>query len=412
MSWRRLPPVRSPISPRALFAGAAAACALRPDDRKAVVAALCQRHGASDALLTDSGTSALILALRALVPDGGAVAFPGYACIDLTTAAIGAGVRVRIYDLDPMTLSPDMESVRRTIERGVDAIVVAHLFGYPADVVGVQEIAAAHGIPVIEDAAQGAGGSLRGRTLGSLADMSVLSFGRGKGTTAGSGGALLVKTPALAEWAQQTRLAFGTNPRGGREVISLAAQWLLTHPMLYGVPASIPALRLGEMVYHAPHKPRAMTDAAAAILPSAFRMDANEVGARRERANELLSRMKVSVRMSPVQSVAGGEPGYLRFAVLDSAGNASPCPELGAVRGYPLTLEQHVPLRPILAPNESAGTGATELRDRLFTLPTHSRVLHGDLGRLSAWLATLGEDSLNRVARVNPLPAQAIGGVR
>ena len=71
------------------------------------VAALRARYAATDVVLTDSGTSALILALQALVPAGGTVAYPAYACIDLTAAALGAGMRVRLYDLDPATLSPD-----------------------------------------------------------------------------------------------------------------------------------------------------------------------------------------------------------------------------------------------------------------------------------------------------------------
>jgi len=358
----------------------------RSDRQRTVVAALCQRYSAADALLTDSGTSALILALRRILPPGGTVAFPGYCCIDLTTAALGAGMRVRLYDIEPSTLSPDLDSVRKVVARGVDAIVVAHLYGYPADVLGVEEIAAEHGIPVIEDAAQGAGGTLRGGLLGTFGDVAILSFGRGKGMTTGSGGAVLVRTPEHVRWTKRMLAQLGVGSGGGREVMTLAAQSLLGHPSMYRFPASIPALRLGEMVYHPPTEPRPMAAAAAAILGSALEMDEREVQYRRTRANEMLSLIAESHPVVPVRPIVGGESGFLRLAFLDTGSRRLPHFTLGVLRGYPMTLEQHPQLQPMLLPGERAGKGSEALRDRLFTLPTHSRVNRSDLTRLAKWL--------------------------
>jgi hypothetical protein len=344
------------------------------------------RYGACDALLTDSGTSALILALRAIVPPGGTIAYPGYSCIDLTAAAVGAGIRVRLYDLDPITLSPDLDSVKKAIDRGVNAIVVAHLYGYPADVGAVQDLARQHGIPVIEDSAQGAGGTLRGMRLGSIGDISILSFGRGKGATTGSGGAILVRTPALGGWVRRIRDQLGTGRRGGRELAALAAQWLLSRPLLYRLPASVPALKLGEMVYHPPRRPRAMAASAAAMLASVLRMDDAEIEVRRARAGKLLSEINGSGRLVPIRAVAGGSSGFLRLPVTDMIGDLTARAPLGVLRGYPLTLDQHEQLQPMLAPGERAGKGSVQLRDRLFTLPTHSRVAARDQARLQDWL--------------------------
>jgi len=387
VSWRWQPPVLSPVSPRSLLSGVAAACGFTPPDDESLITTLRERYDASEVVLTDSGTSALVLALRAVAPSGGTVAYPGYACIDLTAAAVRAGVQIRLYDLDPRTLSPDLDSLRGVISRGVDAIVVAHLYGYPADVSAVRDLATVHGIPVIEDSAQGAGGTLRGTRLGALADISILSFGRGKGTTAGAGGAVFVRTPALAEWARNTRGTLGAATRGGRQIAGLAAQWLLAHPSLYRLPASIPGLRLGEMVYHPARPPRAIAAAAAAILPAALELDDQEVACRRAHAMDLLSRMNGSARLDPIRAVAGGESGYLRLALIDRAGDATPRPSLGALRGYPLTVEQHEPLTPNLVAGEKAGKGSVFLRDRLFTVPTHSRVGHEDLARILDWLS-------------------------
>lgn len=385
MIFRQVPPVFSPVSAGALRAGAKAALGLGTRREAALIDALCAAYHVNGAILTDSGTSALVLALRAVCKPGGTVAYPAYACIDLTTAALAAGLRVRLYDLDPETLSPDLDSVRAVIGRGVDAIVVAHLFGYAADILAVERVAAESGIPVIEDAAQNAGATLHGRRLGGIAKLSTLSFGRGKGTTAGSGGAVLVRGSDLENWASDAREQLGAPRTGGREVLSLAAQRILSQPFLYRLPSSIPALKLGEMVYHPPTEPAAMSDTAAAMLPGALALDAAEVSVRRERA-ALLSAARHGSRFSLVRGVPGSVPGYLRLAMVDTAGNARLPRSLGVMRGYPLTLEDHVQLRNNLAPMERAGSGAAWLRDKLFTLPTHSRASTRDLGQLLAWL--------------------------
>lgn len=387
MTWRWQPPVLSPVSSRALVSGMSAAIGIQSGHHETVVAALCRRYSAADALLTDTGTSALILTLRRIVPPGGTVAFPGYGCIDLTSAALGAEIRVRLYDLDPSTLSPDLDSVRKVVARGVDAIVVTHLYGYPADILGVQAIAESHGLRVIEDAAQGAGGTLHGNLLGAFGEVATLSFGRGKGMTSGSGGAVLVRTPELAEWISMTHTELGAGSAGVLKVMALAAQSVLAHPSVYRIPASIPALKLGAMVYRAPTEPRPMAAAATAILDSALRMDEREVQHRRARAKDLLSRIDESSGVVAVRPIVGGESGFLRFALLDVGGRRSPRATIGALRGYPMTLEQHPQLQPLLVRGERAGKGSEILRDRLFTLPTHSHVKHADLTRLEKWLA-------------------------
>ena len=82
----------------------------------------------------------------------------------------------------PNTLSADLDSVARVLDAGVDTIVVSHLYGYPADVPGVSRLAAAHGARVIEDAAQGAWGSLLGRRLGALRSaLACSASGGGRG---------------------------------------------------------------------------------------------------------------------------------------------------------------------------------------------------------------------------------------
>lgn len=158
---RRQPPVVSHVSPSAVLAAARVAArryAGRVDRGNEVVrSALSTRYDARAVALTDSGTAALVLAMRLTAPRG-TVALPAYGCVDLIAAAVRARVRVRLYDVDPATLSPDLDSVRQALARGADAVVVAHFYGYPADIPGVRALADAAGARVIEDAAQHAGG--------------------------------------------------------------------------------------------------------------------------------------------------------------------------------------------------------------------------------------------------------------
>src|SRR5690606_35170358 len=94
------------------------------------------RYDAHAVALMDSGTSALAQALQLAVGTGGVVAYPAYTCVDIIAAARFAGVRVRLYDVNPHTLSADLESLRQVVREGVDAVMVAHLYGFPSDVAG------------------------------------------------------------------------------------------------------------------------------------------------------------------------------------------------------------------------------------------------------------------------------------
>jgi dTDP-4-amino-4,6-dideoxygalactose transaminase len=391
MTWRRVPAVYSPISPAALAAAVGAAAGLHRTDVARLSADVARLFEAKRAILTDSGTSALVLALRAVVPRGGIVAMPGYACIDVIAAAVRAGVRVALYDVEPATLSPDLDSLRALLsDTPTHAIMVAPLYGYPIDVHSLRTLAAAAGVPVIEDAAQGAGATVGGRPVGAFGDVSVLSFGRGKGTTAGSGGALLVRREEYSIPPTSER-ALPPPDRGARVTAALAAQWLLARPVLYGIPSRIPALRLGEMVYHEAGEPRALSTAAAAVLADAFRLNAHELTARRGNAGRLAIAAAQTTRFAPIvpSRSLDARSGYLRFAVRDTIGSALPDTSVGAVRGYPITLDQHRETQRILA-SQRPLPGAATLRDRLFTLPTHSRVAARDLERLEQWLRSPG----------------------
>jgi len=385
-------PVYSPIAGGALARGALAAARPAAEMGLDIQAALAARLDAVDVLLTDSGTSALVLALRAVAGAGGVALLPAYGCIDLTAAALRAGVRVRLYDVDPATLSADLDSVRAGLARGADAIVVAHLYGVPADVLAVRALAAEHGVPVIEDAAQEAGGLLHDRPLGGFGALTVLSFGRGKGTTGGGGGALLVRDAAWRDALHAADRAMPRHAAGWAGLVKSAAQWMLGRPAFYALPQAIPGLALGEMVYHPAGEPARMPASARAMLRRAMAAAPPEAARRRRNAETLLVQLAAFPRLRACTPIAGARPGWLRLPVCGDLATATTAAarRLGIARAYPSSLHEHAPLAPLLAEGERAShaPGAEELARHLFTLPTHSRITSGDLDRLVRWMRT------------------------
>ena len=389
--WRRVPPVHSPLTASALVAGWGAA--LTPGSSVQLLEdALRARFDAGAAVLTDSGTSALALAIAVAqrAHPGSPVALPAYCCYDVATSAVAADAPVLLYDLDPTTLGPDWTSFERCLASGAKAVVVAHLFGLAVDVDRALSLCTATGAVLIEDAAQGAGGRWRGRPLGSSGPLSVLSFGRGKGMTGGNGGALLARG-ALTATAQA--LGTGMPAANGdlRALTAATAQWLLGRPSVYGLPAALPFLRLGETVYREPHAPRALGAGPALVARRSLDGVEDEARIRRARAAEL-AQVGASAGLRGVTPASGSEPGYLRFPlVLNAAGAAAAAAagRLGIARAYPRTLAQLPALATRCRNIDAAVPGADHLAAGLYTAPTHSHLSDKDLARLVAWIAAL-----------------------
>ncbi len=264
--WRQLP-VYSPVTFRSLWAGLAGASG-RGEPIQQLRELLVREYGCDALLLLDSGTSALRLAIEGALAETGSdiVALPAYCCFDVATAAVGADAKVALYDVRPETLGPDFESLRAALDAGARAVVVAHLYGIPVDLDRSRDLATEYDAILIEDAAQGAGGSWRDRPLGSWGDVGILSFGRGKGRTGGGGGALLANNEAGASIVEGLRDRPGPGGGGIGSILKLAAQWALGRPALYGIPASLPFLGLGETIYKEPWEPRGMATGPAAAL--------------------------------------------------------------------------------------------------------------------------------------------------
>lgn len=337
---------------------------------------------------TDSGTSALALALSiAARLDRSPVALPAYGCYDLATAVDAAGVPFTLYDLDPLSLAPEPASVRQAVERGARTVVVVHLYGIPVDM-GAVRAAAGPGALLIEDAAQGAGIQCGGRPAGAFGDLGILSFGRGKGMTGGRGGALLLNRADLGGLFNAVVGAIGEGGRGAPgDLARLAAQWLLARPWLYAIPAALPWLGLGETLYRSPHPRRGIASLSAGVVEQTLRLVRHEADSRRRTAALLTDRLRGVRGVTPVGRVpAGLDAGWLRYPVLLAAGRGRDAARLrrhGVYAGYPEPLSRLPGFgeRAIGAAAVRHG-GAERLAAELVTLPVHSFVTGADVERL------------------------------
>ncbi len=148
-----------------------------------------------------SGLSALELALRAAgVRPGDEVIVPAYTWVATWIAVTETGARPVPVDVEEQTYNIDASQIAAAITSSTAAIVPVHLRGEPADMDAVTEIAEAHGLAVIEDAAQAHGAMHRGRRVGSLGAAAAFSFYPTKNLGAlGDGGAVTTDDDEIAD---------------------------------------------------------------------------------------------------------------------------------------------------------------------------------------------------------------------
>jgi perosamine synthetase len=405
---RHQPPVFSPIPLSALPAATTAAMRLAGDPRPSLEGKLRRDFAADRAILCGSGTQALQLALllaRQRVASD-LVALPAFTCYDVATAAVGADARVLVYDIDPDTLGPDLESLERALGAGARTVVVAPLYGVPIDWRALEALSAQHGAVLVEDAAQGHGATWEGRPLGALGSLSVLSFGRGKGWTGGAGGALLLRgrdrdPGGEAVDPELAAVPGHGGPRLARELRTLAGalgQAAVGRPAMYALPSSIPWIGLGRTRYRSPGPVTAITRAAAALLLRSDEHAVREVDIRRAHGAWYSEWLQARAGMDPVPLVPGAVAGYLRFPVRLPAGGRTVADgrrarRLGIAASYPTALLALDAVRNRLPAGIAPCPGADLLARTLFTLPTHSALTPGERDSVVAILDAITQES-------------------
>ena len=155
-------------------------------------------HDAGYAVACCNGTIAIQIALVAAgVKPGDEVITSPYTFMATALATLAVGAVPVFVDVEPGTHNLDPGQIEDAITERTAAILPVHIGGRPADMDRIPEIAAKHGLQVVEDAAQAWLGSWRGRGVGALGAAGTFSFQSSKNLTAGEGGVLLTDDEAL-----------------------------------------------------------------------------------------------------------------------------------------------------------------------------------------------------------------------
>jgi perosamine synthetase len=168
--------------------------------------AMAARTGRRHGIAVCNGSAALDVAIEALgIGPGDEVVMPAFTIISCIAQILRSGATPVLVDSDARTWNMDVRQIEARISARTRAILIVHVYGLPADVEPVRELAARHGLRVVEDAAQMHGQTYRGRPCGSFGDLSTFSFYPNKLVTSGEGGMLLADDAQLAAECRSLR---------------------------------------------------------------------------------------------------------------------------------------------------------------------------------------------------------------
>lgn len=171
--------------------------------------------GRKYAVAVSNGTVAIDLALEALrIKSGDEVIVPSFTIISCISYLLRIGAVPIFVDADPQTWNLDVNQLEEKITSRTKAIIVPHIYGLPAEIDRVIDLANLHRIPLIEDAAESHGLKFKGLQCGSFGEVSTLSFYANKNITAGEGGMILTDNIEIYEIVKNLRnLNFRTSER-------------------------------------------------------------------------------------------------------------------------------------------------------------------------------------------------------
>lgn len=163
-----------------------------------------KKIGVKYAIGVNSGTSALHCCLAAMqIGKSDEVIVPPLTFASTAFSVLYLGAVPVFADIDPDTFNIDPDKIQEKITSRTKAIIPVALYGLPADMDSIMDIAASNNLFVLEDSAECLLGKYKGRLSGTIGDMGIFSFERSKHMTTGNGGMIITKDEELAERARK-----------------------------------------------------------------------------------------------------------------------------------------------------------------------------------------------------------------
>jgi dTDP-4-amino-4,6-dideoxygalactose transaminase len=196
--------------------------------------------GGRSCVAVNSGTAGLHLGLLAAgVGPGQEVVVPSFTFAATANAVALTGATPVFADIDPVTFCLDVASVKEVLTERTTGILPVHLYGHPADLSALSDLAAANGLRLFEDAAQAHGATWDGRPVGSFGTFAMFSLYPTKNMTSGEGGMVACATPELVRSVQLLRNQ-GMQRRYENEIVGFNARMTDVH-------AAIGRVQLGKL---------------------------------------------------------------------------------------------------------------------------------------------------------------------
>ena len=355
---------------------------------KQLLANLLQISDRQQGWLMSSGRAAMsviVEAMRAAAQvekraDKDEVIVPAYTCYSVPAAIARAGLRVRLCDIDPRSLSYDLDALRRTDCSRVLAIVTANLYGVPNDLIAIEAFARERGIFMLDDAAQALGASIAGRPVGGFGDVGLYSFDKGKNIATIQGGAIVACAGELANAIDAGYARLPNTPviEAAMLSVKLAAYAVLLHPTAYGLIRRVPFLGLGQTPYEVRCLMAKYSDVLAGMAERLLKRLERLTAVRRANANAMISALHSVPAVKQIALLPGAEPAFARLPLfvrdpstrstilqtLDRAG-------IGATGSYPAALCDVPEASAVINNNEQNFSGARQVAASIVTLPTH-----------------------------------------
>jgi len=157
-----------------------------------------EKLGVKKALLTQSCTAALELSIRLTKTEADdEIILPSFTYVSSANCVVMAGSRPIFVDIDPKSLTIDVNQIEKRINKKTKGIICVHYGGYPCDFQELFRVCNYHDLFLIEDSAHSTGGTYNGQALGTFGQLGTLSFHETKNITCGQGGALLINDENL-----------------------------------------------------------------------------------------------------------------------------------------------------------------------------------------------------------------------
>ena len=388
-------------------------------------------------LLTCDGKHALkmVFDLLKTIDKRECVALAAYTCPDVAVAAVSAGFKIRLFDVDPESLLPIPASIADHELKECAAVIVSNLYGFPDDLDQWRALRSRHDFVIIDDACQALRSRRDGKIVGSCPDtVGILSGGRGKALSGIGGGAILFsaihggparfasgppkQAHAVSDCAApdsaslQVRLSAALEERSAgsigrqeletgpvryaQDILKSWLQWFFSKPVAFRLPASLPFLRLGETHCEMELKETPLSELMLLHMATQLRLLSRS-------SIRLLTnseRWKSILKLDAVRHVyADRQPDLLEGKGPERAGRTRIVPlrypvildpklrreslirlkqaGLGANESYPKPVAEFVALKSFIRPSECPG--AAQLAESILTLPLHSSVLEADM---------------------------------